>query len=174
VWDAVEEFLWLQEVRWFALRTTPRHEKRVHERLLGRGVESFLPVWERWSRWKDRRKLVQLPLFSGYCFAHFAIQDRLDVITTVGVLGIVGSNRGPEPVEDEEIESLRRLIRSSLRFDPCPSIKVGMRVEVVRGPLMGVRGVLVRKDSKDRLVISVDLIRQGAAVTIDASDVAAI
>src|SRR3990172_11416982 len=164
MWDVVGELIEPEDYKWFAVRTAPRHEKRVHERLLGRGVESFLPLWERWSRWKDRRKLVQLPLFSGYCFAHFAIHDRLEVITTLGVRGIVGSNRGPEPVEDAEIESLRTLIRSSLRFDPCPSIKIGMRVEVVRGPLMGVQGLLIRKDSKDRLVLSVDLIRQGAAV----------
>lgn len=170
----IEEFTQAQEIRWFALRTAPRHEKRVHERLLGRGVESFLPLWERWSRWKDRRKLLEVPLFSGYCFAHFTPPERLSVIQTVGVLGIVGSSRGPEPVEDSEIESLKTLIHSSLRYDPCPGLKVGMRVEVIRGPLMGVRGVLLRKDGKYRLVIVVDLIRQGAAVEIHADDVAAL
>jgi transcription antitermination factor NusG len=142
--------------------------------LLGRGVESFLPLWEKWSRWKDRKKLLEVPLFSGYCFAHFSLPDRLNVIQTVGVLGIVGSALGPEPVEDREIESLKTLIHSSLRYDPCPGLKVGMRVEVIRGPLMGVRGVLLRKDSKYRLVIVVDLIRQGAAVEIDAADVTAL
>lgn len=75
------------------------------------------------------------------------------------------------PLEDEEIESLKTLARSSLRYDPCPTLKEGMRVEVVRGPLIGVRGALIRKDPKYRLLLAVTLIRQGALVEIDASDV---
>lgn len=169
-----EERREILDPRWFALRTAPRHEKIVHERLLGRGVESFLPLYEKMSRWQDRRKLVKFPLFSGYCFAHFPLEDRLHVVKTVGVLGIVGSNLGPEPVQDFEIDGLKTLVQSSIRFDPCPGLKVGMRVEVVRGPLMGVRGILIRKEAKYRLVISVDLLRQGAIVEIDSEDVVAV
>ena len=157
--------------RWFAIRTAPRHEKRVNERLLSHGIESFLPLWQKLNRWKDRRKLIEVPLFSSYCFAHFALRDRLRVIKTVGVLNIVGYGRGPEPLEDEEIESLKTLVSSSLRYDPCPDLKEGMRVEVVHGPLKSVRGTLIRKDAKYRLLIAVNLIRQGAIVEIDASDI---
>ena len=156
---------------WFALRTPPRHEKQVHARLGGRGIESFLPLWERWSRWKDRRQRIDVPLFPGYCFARFGAVDRLTVVKTVGVRGIVGSSRGPEPVEDHEIESLRILSHSRLEYDPYPGLAEGMEVEVSRGPLTGVRGVLLRKERRCRLVISVDVIRQGAAVEIDAADV---
>ena len=161
----------LSAAAWFALRTSPRHEKQVHARLLGRGIEAFLPLWERWSRWKDRRKRIEIPLFPGYCFARFCSTDRVIVVKTVGVRGIVGGSTGPAPVEEREIEGLRTLVQSRLEYDPYPGLAEGRHVEVTRGPLSGVRGVLLRKERRCRLVICVDVIRQGAAVEIDAADV---
>jgi len=162
---------WRAATAWFALRTLPRHEKLVHERLAGRGVESFLPLWERWSRWQDRRKMVAVPLFPGYCFARFSLVDKGRVVKAGGVIEIVGSAGVPEPVDEREIGSLQTLVRSRLEYDPQPALVDGMEVEVIRGPLTGVRGVVVRKESRCRLVILVDVIRQGASVEIDANDV---
>lgn len=159
---------------WFALRTSPRHEKRVHERLIGHGLESFLPLCERVSQWKDRRKRIEAPLFPGYCFARLRRQDRLAVVKTPGVAGIVGAGGAPEPVAESEIMSLKKLVESRLPYDPCLTLRPGMEVEVIRGPLIGVRGILVRHETRYRLVIAVDVIRQGAAVEIDASEVARI
>ncbi|MBI4589285.1 MAG: UpxY family transcription antiterminator [Candidatus Rokubacteria bacterium] len=161
------------EPRWYALRTRSRHEKRVRDQLEGRaGVEVFLPLWERWSRWKDRKKKVQFPLFSGYCFVRFQYADRLRVLKAFGVVGLVGINGQPEPIPEAEIDAVRALVGTSLRYDPHPFFTEGMEVEVVRGPLEGVRGRLIRKDRSARLVLSVTLIRQSAAVEIDAADVA--
>lgn len=159
-------------VAWFALRTSPRHEKQVDERLSGRGVETFLPLWERWSRWKDRRKKIAVPLFPGYCFARFGLGDKGLVVKAAGVLEIVGTAGIPEPVDEREIENLKTLMRSRVEYDPHPGLANGDEVEVVRGPLAGVRGMLVRKEARCRLVILVNLIRQGAAVEIDSTDVA--
>ncbi len=157
---------------WYALRTRSRHEKAVRDRLAARGVEPFLPLWVRWSRWKDRRKQIATPLFPGYCFAWFPLEEKLRVLKTPGVVEIVGVNGVVEPVPPAEIEAVRSLVNGPLRYDPCPFLEEGMTVEVVRGPLMGVRGRLLRKDRAARLVISVTLIRQAAAVEIDAADVA--
>src|SRR5438093_10609577 len=110
---------------WFALRTSPRHEKQVHARLCGRGVESFLPVWERWSRWKDRRVKVTVPLFPGYCFARFGAGERTTVVKVAGVVGIAGSSRGPEPIAQREMESLQTLVQSRLEYDPHPGLTEG-------------------------------------------------
>jgi len=159
---------------WFALRTAPRHEKKVHERLTNQGVESFLPLCERLSQWKDRRMRITAPLFPGYSFARFGPAERPRVIKTAGVASIVGLNGIPVPVEDREIDNLKRLMESKLPYDPCVGLAPGMEVEVVHGPLAGVRGILMRMDSRYRLVVSVDVIRQGAAVEIDAADVTAV
>ena len=156
---------------WYVLRTRSRHEKTVRDQLVRREVETFLPIAERWSRWKDRRKKVAFPLFPGYCFARFSLVDRLRVLNVVGVADLVGISGRPEPVPDAEIEAIQRLASTTLQYDPHPFLAEGMDVEVVRGPLAGVRGKLLRKDRVTRLVLSVTLIRQAAVVEIHPADV---
>jgi transcription antitermination factor NusG len=160
------------EPRWYAVRTRARHEKRVHAQLADRpGIDVFLPLRERRSRWKDRVKRIQEPLFPGYCFARFRRLDRLRVLQTVGVVGLVGASGEPEPIPDSEIEAIRTLVGSRLAYEPFPFLAEGMMVEVIRGPLMGVRGCLLRKDRECRVVLSVTLIRQSVSVEVDVADV---
>ena len=156
---------------WYVVRTRSRHEKTVRDQLVRREVETFLPIAERWSRWKDRRKKVAFPLFPGYCFARFALVDRLRVLNVVGVADLVGISGRPEPVPEAEIEAIQLLASTTLQYDPHPFLAEGMDVEVVRGPLTGVRGKLLRKDRVTRLVLSVTLIRQAAVVEIHPADV---
>jgi transcription antitermination factor NusG len=156
---------------WYALHTRSRCEKRVQAQLAARGIEPFLPLVERWRRWKDRRKLVAFPLFPGYCFAKFPSSQRATALCAPGVVQIIGNHCGPLPVPDGEIDAVRRLVTCTLPFDPHPYLDEGMPVEVIRGPLQGVRGVLVRKGSRARLVIRVTLIHQAASVELDAFDV---
>jgi len=158
--------------RWYALRTRARHEKLVRDRLAAQGGEPLLPTVTRLSQWKDRRKEIVVPLFAGYCFARFSWADRLAVQKTSGVVDIVGGGDRPEPIPDEEIEALKTLMASTLRYDASPYLREGMMVEVAKGPLNGVRGLLVRKGKHHRLVIAVHLIQQAASVEIDASEVA--
>lgn len=157
--------------RWFAIRTRSRHEKLVRDRLAAQGIEHLLPTVMRLSQWKDRKKEIEVPLFSGYCFARFRWPDRLAVQTVSGVVGLVGGGQRPEPISDEEINAIRTLMDSTLKYDAHPYLHEGMGVEVIRGPLKGIRGILLRKDRRHRLVLSVHLIRQAAAVEIDDSDV---
>jgi transcriptional antiterminator NusG len=156
---------------WFAIWTRSRHEKVVHEQLAHKEIESFLPMVTRWSRWKDRKKQIDWPIFPGYVFARFEPSAVLPILKCSGVVSIVSFDGRPAPIPDIEIEGIRRLVESELKFDPCPLIREGMMVEVVHGPLAGVVGRLVRKGSHARLVLSVDLIGRGVMVTVDAADV---
>lgn len=156
---------------WFALRTRSRHEKRVAAQLEARGVQVFLPLIARRSHWKDRTVQVQWPLFPGYCFARFRWQDRLPVLSARGIVEVLGTHNLGLPVPDTEIEAVQRLVSSTLPVDPHPYLESGMAVEVRRGPLQGICGVLIRKTGGTRLVIAVSLIQQGASVEIDADDV---
>jgi transcription termination/antitermination protein NusG len=158
-------------VCWYALRTKSRHEKLVRDRLAAQGVEPLLPTITRLSQWKDRRKQVIAPLFSGYCFARFAWPDRLAAQKISGVVEIVGGGDRPEPIPDVEIDALKTLMASTLRCDASPYLLEGMMVEVAKGPLRGIRGLLVRKGKRHRLVIAVHLIQQAASVEIYDSDV---
>jgi transcription termination/antitermination protein NusG len=157
--------------RWFAVWTRSRHERAVFDQLTERGIEAFLPTVPRWSRWKDRKKKIDWPLFPGYCFAHIEAVGRLSVLKCAGVVSIVSFDGELAPVPDEEIESIRTLVHSALPYDPCPMLKTGTKVEVVHGPLKGVVGKLQRKGPNTRLVLSVDLIGRGVSVQVDAADV---
>lgn len=157
--------------RWYALRTRSRHEKLVRDQLLNQGIEPLLPTVKRLSQWKDRKKEVEVPLFSGYCFVRFGSEQKLPVLKTVGVVDIIGRGQRPEPIPEEEIAAIQTLMTSVLPYDSHPYLHEGMMVEVIRGPLKGVRGILLRKEGRHRLVLGVRLIQQAAAVEIDVKDI---
>jgi transcription termination/antitermination protein NusG len=158
---------------WFAIWTRSRHEKSVRDQLAQEQIEVFLPTITKWSRWKDRKKAIDWPLFPGYCFAKFDGAERLPILKCDGVVTIVGTDGVPSPIPPVEIDSIRLLIESELSYDPCPLIKEGEMVEVKSGPLKGVVGRLVRKGAHARLMLSVDLIGQAVSVEVDAADVKA-
>ena len=159
------------ELAWYAIWTRSRHEQVVREQIERKGFEVFLPTITRWSRWKDRKKKIDWPLFPGYCFARFEARERLPILTCTGVVSIVSFDGEPAPVPDHEIDGIRRLVTSELQYDPCPLVREGMVVEVTHGPLKGVVGRLVRKGAHARLILSVDLIGQAVSVEVDAADV---
>ena len=156
---------------WFAIWTRSRHEARVRDQLAEKQIDAFLPTVARWSRWKDRKKRIDWPLFPGYCFARFRPAESLPVLKCAGVVTLVSFEGRPAPIPDHEIAGVRTLLESELRFDPCPLIQEGQMVEVLWGPLRGVIGRLVRKAPHARLVLSVGLIGQGVSIEVDAADV---
>jgi transcription antitermination factor NusG len=162
-----------QPHRWFAIQTLSRHEKVVRGQLEMRNVEHFLPTMKRLSQWTDRKKEIEVPLFAGYCFARFSLANRLPVLQSQGVVCVVGSGGRPEPIPDEEIESLRILINSPFDYVCCPYLREGMLVEVIRGPLQGIKGRLVREARPCRLVLSISLIQRAVTIEIDAASVVA-
>ena len=100
--------------RWYALRTKSRHEKLVRDRLAGQGLEPLLPTVRRLNQWKDRKKEVETPLFSGYCFVRFSWPERAPVLKVSGVVNVVGGGNSPEPIPDEEIVALKTLMSSTV------------------------------------------------------------
>jgi transcription termination/antitermination protein NusG len=159
------------EPRWYAAYTSANHEKRVAEQLVVRDVEHFLPVYESVRRWKDRRVTLQMPLFPGYVFVRMALRDRLQVQQVPGVAHLVGFDGTPAALPDGQVEILRAGLAEKLHAEPHPFLNVGLRVSIVRGPLAGLEGVLLRKKGNFRFVISVELIQRSLSVDVDAADV---
>jgi transcription antitermination factor NusG len=156
---------------WYALHTYPRHEKRVYEYLGLRAIECFLPLYETEHRWKNGCKArVELPLFPGYLFVRIDPRERFKALSLPGALSMVGSGSSPWPLPDAEIASLRERLQSR-KFEPHPYLAVGQKVRIKTGPLADLTGFLVRQSGGLRVVIAVDLIRQAAAVEVDAGDV---
>ena len=159
---------------WFARHTYSRHEKRVHQDLGLHAIESFLPLYETVHRWKNGCKVrVELPLFPGYLFVRIDPRERFKALSIPGAISIVGSLNGPWPLPDAEIVSLRASLQSC-KFEPHPYLAVGQKVRIKSGPLAAMTGFLVRQSGGLRVVLSVDLIQQAAAVEVDVDDVEAI
>jgi transcription termination/antitermination protein NusG len=158
---------------WYALYTRSRFEKKMLSELTGRNIEVFLPMREIISRWKDRKKRIWIPLFSGYIFVNHVDtpENRFRVLNIPGAVRFVGLEGRANPIPEEQIVSVRRFLESSIAVDSYPYMQVGTRVEVIAGPLKGIHGILVEKRGRFRFVIQVDLIRQAVSVEIDASDV---
>jgi transcription antitermination factor NusG len=151
--------------------TVSRHEKRVAQNLNARQVSCFLPLYRSLRRWRDRRKEVELPLFPGYLFVHIARQDQIHVLKVPSVVGLVGCNGQPIPIQELEIEALRRSLTPEVRVEPCPYLTAGRRVRVRYGPLVGCEGILVRRKETLRVVLSVTLLMRSLSVEVDVSDV---
>src|SRR5271170_3923565 len=142
------------EPHWYAAYTSANHEKGVTQQLEQRSVECFLPVYESVRRWKDRRVRLELPLFPGYVFVRLALRDRLQVLQIPGVTRLVGFDGHPAAVPNEDIEAVRACLSGKHAIQPHRYLKHGQRVRVLRGPLAGLTGVVVRQKKGTRFVIS--------------------
>ena len=162
----------MDHISWFAVQTLSRHEKLVRDQLGRRNIEHFLPTTKRINQWSDRRKQVEVPLFGGYCFARLRWEDRLTVLQSQGVVRFVGCAARAEPIPDVEIDSLRTVLRNSSEFVCHPYLKEGMLVEVINGPLQGVKGRMIREARYTRLILSITLIQRAIAIEIAADSVA--
>jgi transcription antitermination factor NusG len=159
--------------RWYAVQTRSRFEKAVRTELSAWGIDHYLATFQDVHQWKDRKKVVEVPLFAGYIFVH--LQDgesaRLQVLKTNGVVRILGTSGRIEPIPDFEIDSIRQLLDSGKQCYPHPFIREGSWVRMRRGPLAGVEGRLTKVKSQTRLVLSVELLSQSVATEVDAWDV---
>ena len=159
------------ESSWWAVYTRHQHEKAVAQVLSSKGFEVFLTLYDSVRRWKDRNKTLSLPLFPCYVFVRGGLDRRLQVVTTPGIHTILYSGERIAFIPNDEVDSIRRAVDSPLLVEPHPFLRCGEKVRVTRGSLEGVVGVLVRKKSLFRLVLSVEMLAQSVSVEIDASDV---
>src|ERR1035437_6514965 len=152
---------------WYAIQIQSRLGSIASATLRGKGYEEFLPLYRSPRRWSDRMKELECPLFPGYLFCRFNVGDRLPILTAPGVIGIVCAGKTPVPVDDEEIEDVRAVLRSGLAAQPWPFLGVGSRVYIERGPLAGLEGIVTDADKVYRLIVSVSLLQRSVAVEID-------
>lgn len=152
---------------WYALQIQSKLGSVASATLCGKGCEAYQPLYRCGHRWSDRVKQLDLPLFPGYLFCRFDVRNRLPILTTPGVISIVGAGKTPVPVDDDEIEAIRAILRSGLAAQPWPFLRVGSKVYVEGGPLAGVEGIITNTDKVYRLVVSVSLLQRSVAVEIN-------
>ena len=152
---------------WYALYTRHQHEKAVTQILTTKGFEILLPMYKSVRRWKDRTKILSLPLFSCYLFLKGGLERRWDILNTPGIYDLLSSGGRPIVIPTSEINAIQQVVNSGFRLEPHPFLKIGERVRIKRGPLAGLQGLLVRQRNIYRLVLSVEMLGRAAAVEVD-------
>jgi transcription antitermination factor NusG len=156
---------------WYAVYTKHQHEKAVSEMLTGKGFEVFLPVYRAEHRWKDRTKVISIPVFPCYLFLRIDFDRKVEILRTPGVFWLVESGGRACAVPDSEVEAVRRITQSSAKIEPHRYLRCGDRVRVREGALAGLEGVLVQVRNGHRVVLSVELLQKSIAVEVDFSSV---
>jgi transcription antitermination factor NusG len=162
------------EMRWYAVRTRSRHEKIATQQLGGRSLETFLPLINQVRQWSDRKKEVEVPLFSGYCFVRLnyaSSERRLSVLQAHGVVSFVGVQRTGVPIPDSQIEDLRTLLANKIPMQEHKFLRIGQRVRVRGGALDGVEGILAAQSGERSLVISIEPIERSLSIRVEGYDV---
>jgi transcriptional antiterminator NusG len=154
---------------WYAIRVRSKHERIAATHLRSRGYEEFLPSYPAERAWSDRKKLCEEFLFPGYVFCRFDPQDRLPILTSPGVVNVIGFGLGPTAIPEREIEHVRAMVGSGLLVGPWPFLKRGQTVLIERGPLAGVEGILEEVKGKWRLIVSISLLQRSVSTEIDRS-----
>jgi len=154
---------------WYVVYTRCHHEARVAKHLAAGDFAVLFPKCRAWSRRKDRRKVVELPLFPGYLFVQTdPFPSRFArILETPGLARLLGNGNGPEPVAQHEMESILILLSSGQTLEPHPYFKVGSQIIVVSGPLTGAIGYVdeIQPDRR-KLVVSVELLSRSVAVQL--------
>lgn len=159
---------------WFAVQVRSRLEKAVSIALRYKGYDEFLPTYRSHKNLRGRTEEIERPLFPGYVFCRIKSNATGLVITTPGVIKIVGSGGSPTAIESAEIEALQLIGKTLARSRPCRFLKVGQIVRINNGPLIGLIGLLVEVRNVRRLVVSIDLLERSVAVEISRYDVVVI
>jgi len=156
---------------WYALYTKSQHEKVIANLLVNKSFEVFLPLYAVGHQWKDRIKLLSLPLFPCYVFLRDSLERRLDVLKTPGVLQIISYCGRPASIPTVEIEAIRLVVGASLKLEPHPLLQNGDFVRVKTGPLSGIEGILTQKKNRFRLVLAVEMLGKAVSVEVEGSQV---
>jgi transcription antitermination factor NusG len=153
---------------WFAFRVRPRHEKQVSIALREKGFVEFLPLYKSKRRWTDRTKVVEMPLFPDYIFCSITRKSIVPVLMTSGIIDVVRAGSNPMPADNAEIEALQRTVSVNVPMESCPYTDVDEAgsFSILRGPLAGLRGILVEVRNSQRLILSVNLLRRSVLVEV--------
>lgn len=152
---------------WYALRLRSNHEQNASRLLQDKGFTTLVPLYRIRRKWSDRTKEIEVPLFRGYIFCQLDVIHQLPILTTPGVVSILGSSEGPVPIDEAEMAAVRTLVHSGLPVGPWPFVQKGQPVVVERGPLQGAEGIVVELKDRYQLVVSISLLQRSVWVQID-------
>jgi transcriptional antiterminator NusG len=157
---------------WYAVHTKSRHEYKALTGLSQKNLKTFLPEMEVWSKRKDRKKKISVPLFPGYLFVEASLDNetKLAILTTSGVVRILGKkqNTEPLPVPDAKIIAIQRLLDKKVEVFTLQYPKAGEPARILDGPFAGIEGTVIKSDfEKELFVISIELLQRSVAIKLE-------
>jgi transcriptional antiterminator NusG len=158
---------------WYALHTKSRFENVVNDGLANKALDVFLPKITVKSQRRDRHKMIRVPLFPGYLFVRTDLNphEHIEILKTTGAVQLIGSTRGPVPIADATIDSLKIMVSTEGEVITGTRFNKGDRVMVVNGPFSGVTGIFSSYRGDGRVIVNIEALGQFAAVNVDAADV---
>ncbi|WP_022668183.1 UpxY family transcription antiterminator [Desulfospira joergensenii] len=159
-----------KDLNWFALLTRSNFEQTVLNQIMKKKIEVFLPRKRKPSRRKDRKLMLEVPLFPGYLFVRSSPDpaSQLTILKTTGAVRLLGNQKGPLPVSESQIESLKLMTSTHMDLitGSIIELKKGDPVVILEGPMAGLRGEFSEYKGKTRVIIKIDLLGQFAGVEI--------
>jgi transcription antitermination factor NusG len=157
------------QLKWFVAYTMPRTEKKVAEGISARGIETFLPLYKVIRQWSDRKKRMELPLFPNYLFVKADEISRLGLFPIKGLIRFVSVGQRPVTIKEEEIETIKRVIKEEYEIAPEQFFSPGTPVKITRGQFAGLQGVVVRNNGRTRFVIRLHSIMRAYSLNLSGS-----
>jgi transcription antitermination factor NusG len=151
---------------WVGIQANLRKEKVAAAHLEFKGYHVYLPLYQKRKRWSDRFVQSVCPVFPGYLFCRFD-STKPPILTTPGVVAVLGCNARPEPIPEHEIAAIETILQSGLPVAPYPYLREGDRITIMEGPLKGIDGMLVKSKNNFKVVVSVNLLQRSVAAEVD-------
>ena len=136
-----------------------------------REIEHFLPLYRTNRKWRDGSKAaLELPLFPCYIFVRIPRVDRVRVLNIPGVLAVVNGTGGePAALPANAVEALQTGL-SEQKIEPHELLRVGEMARIRSGAFAGMEGVVMRRRSGCRIVLTLEQIMRSVAVEVDEDD----
>jgi transcriptional antiterminator RfaH len=156
--------------QWYAVYTRPRFEKQVLERLKEQGIESYLPLIKTMRQWSDRKKMVEIPLFSSYVFVRIDRRYYDQVLQTHGAVKYITFEGRAAAIPQEQIDNLKIIVNSNEKVETTwEKRKKGDKVVVTAGSLKGLKGELITEGDRKKVLVRIDSIEQNLTVEVHGS-----
>jgi transcription antitermination factor NusG len=156
--------------KWYAVYTRPRFEKQVSQRLNEQGIEAYVPLIKTLRQWSDRKKMVELPLFSSYVFVHIDRRFYDQVLQTNGVVKYITFEGKAVPIPAEQIDNLKIIVNSNEKIETSwERHRKGDMVRVTAGSLKGLKGELITDGDRRKVLVRIDKIDQNLVVEVHPS-----
>ena len=157
--------------KWHVVYTRSRCEKKVYNELILKNIECFLPLQKKLRQWKDRKKWVETPLISGYCFVNIDRKEYDKVLQTDYVVCYITFEGKAAIIPNHQINSLKTLLRQNdIEVNVShENFEKGKKVEIISGPMIGMRGELAEIRGNKKFLLRFDEINSVVLVEINQS-----